>query len=83
MHFWAPEIDPAHPLQCTQPERDGLRRVAGGAYIAMAPDDQRLLDVRELERAYFFHTHDAALRAADELKRLGLGLGGVDVSKVE
>ena len=21
MHFWAPEIDPAHPMDCTQPER--------------------------------------------------------------
>ena len=81
MHFWAPDIDPAHPLECTQPERYVLRRMDGGAYIAIAAEDQSLLDVDQLDRAYFFHTHDAAVRAAGELNRLGLG--GVDVMKVE
>jgi hypothetical protein len=83
MHFWAPQIDPAHPLECTQPERYVLRRIDSAAYIALAAEDQSLLDVTELDRAYFFHTHDAALRAAGELNRLGLALGGVDVVKVE
>ncbi|MCX5969423.1 MAG: hypothetical protein NTV57_17705 [Cyanobacteria bacterium] len=81
MHFWATEIDPAHPLECTQAERYVLRRIVGGAYLAIAADDQRLLDVEELDRAHFFHTHDAALRAAGELNRLGLGW--VDVVKIE
>ncbi|MEI6032597.1 MAG: hypothetical protein WCQ20_15760 [Synechococcaceae cyanobacterium ELA739] len=81
MHFWAPAIDPAHPLECTHPERYVLRRVPGGAYLAIAAEDQSLLDVVGLEQAYFFHTHDAALRAAGELNRLGLG--SVDVVKVE
>jgi hypothetical protein len=81
MHFWAPDIDPAHPLECTQPERYVLRRMDGDAYIAIAAEDQSLLDVEQLDRAHFFHTHDAALRAAGELNRLGLG--GVDVVKVE
>ncbi len=81
MHFWAPEIDPAHPMACTQAERYVLRRIVGGAYIAIAAEDQSLLDVVELDRAYFFHTHDAALRAAGELNRLGLG--GVDVVKID
>ena len=81
MHFWAPEIDPAHPLECTQPERYVLRRIEGGAYIAIAAADQSLLNVEEVNRAYFFHTHDAALRAAGELNQLGLG--AVDVVKIE
>jgi hypothetical protein len=81
MHFWAPEIDPAHPLECTQPERYVLRRIEGGAYIAIAAADQSLLNVEEVDRAYFFHTHDAALRAAGELNQLGLG--AVDVVKIE
>jgi hypothetical protein len=81
MHFWAPEIDPAHPLECTQPERYVLRRIEGGAYIAIAAADQSLLNVEEVDRAYFFHTHDAALRAAGELNQLGLGT--VDVVKIE
>ena len=81
MRFWAPDIDPSHPLECTQPERYALRRIEGGAYIAIAAADQSLLNVEELDRAYFFHTHDAALRAAVELNHLGLGV--VDVVKIE
>ena len=83
MHFWAPQIDPAHPLECTQPERYVLRRIDSAAYIALAAEDQSLLDVTERDRAFFFHTHDGALRAAGELHRLGLDVGGVDVVKVE
>jgi hypothetical protein len=39
------------------------------------------VDVVEAEKAYLFHTHEAALRAAGELKRLGNGC--VDVVKIE
>jgi hypothetical protein len=39
-----------------------------------------LLDVPDAGSAYLFHTHEAALRAAGELNRLG---GSVDVVKVE
>jgi len=81
MHFWAPEIDPAHPMECTQPERYVLQRLASGRFIAIDAGDQSLVDVVEAEKAYLFHTHEAALRAAGELKRLGNG--SVDVVKVE
>ncbi len=50
LHFWAPEIDPAHPLS-------------------------------DLQEAHVFHTHEAALRAAIELHRLGSG--SFDVVKVD
>lgn len=81
MHFWAPEIDPAHPMECTQPERYALQRLSSGCYIAIDGQDQSLVDVVEPESAYLFHTHEAALRAAGELKRLGNG--AVDVVKLE
>jgi porphobilinogen deaminase len=81
MHFWAPEIDPAHPLECTQAERYVLRRLSNGCYIAIAAQDQSLEDVEDVQQAHFFHTHEAALRAAGELNRLGSG--GVDVVKVD
>ncbi len=81
LHFWAPEIDPAHPMDCTEPERYVLRRLQGGAYIAIDTLDQSLVDVVDPEHAYLFHTHEAALRAAGELNRLGSG--AVDVVKVE
>jgi hypothetical protein len=80
MHFWAPEIDPTHPMDCTQPERYVLRRLNGGAYLAIAQEDGSLLDVAEVGQAYMFHTHEAALRAATELNRLG---AAVDVLKVD
>jgi hypothetical protein len=81
MHFWAPEIDPAHPMECTQPERYVLQRLASGSFIAIDESDQSLVDVEEPGNAYLFHTHEAALRAAGELKRLGNG--SVDVVKLE
>jgi hypothetical protein len=81
MHFWAPEIDPAHPMECTQPERYVLQRLSSGSFIAIHEGDQSLVDVEEPEKAYLFHTHEAALRAAGELKRLGNG--AVDVVKLE
>ncbi|MFM7085703.1 MAG: hypothetical protein ACKOXO_01730 [Cyanobium sp.] len=81
MHFWAPAIDPSHPMECTQPERYALRRLSNGCYIAIASSDQSLKDVEDLQQAYFFHTHEAALRAAVELNRLGSGV--IDVVKVD
>lgn len=80
MHFWAPEIDPAHPMVCTHPERYVLQRLGSGQFLAIDQGDQSLKDVADLESAYLFHTHEAALRAAGELKRLG---SSVDVVKVE
>ncbi|MEB3321228.1 MAG: hypothetical protein VKI81_00200 [Synechococcaceae cyanobacterium] len=81
MHFWAPEIDPAHPMECTQPERYVLQRLSNHLFIAIDRQDQSLVDVVEPQLAYLFHTHEAALRAAGELTRLGNG--AVDVVKVE
>jgi hypothetical protein len=80
MHFWAPEIDPAHPMDCTQPERYVLQRINTGHYLAIDQQDQGLVDVADTANAYLFRTHEAALRAAGELNRLG---GSVDVVKVE
>jgi len=81
MHFWAPDIDPAHPLGCTRPERYALRRLEDGSYIALKQEDQSLEDVSDLQQAHFFHTHEAALRAAIELHRLGSG--DFDVVKID
>lgn len=81
MHFWAPEIDPAHPMECTQMERYALRRLGGGPYLAVAGDDQKVIEVATAAEAYLFHTHEAALRAANELNHLGQE--PVDVVKVE
>ena len=83
MHFWAPAIDPAHPLECSQPERYVLQRLQTGAYIAIDPQDQSLIDVADPQAAHGFHTHEAALRAAGELNKLGGGSGGVDVIKLD
>jgi hypothetical protein len=80
MHFWAPEIDPAHPMECTQPERYVLKRLNDGSFVAIGPRDGELIDVAEPDQAYLFHTHEAALRAAAELNNLG---AAVDVLKVE
>lgn len=81
MHFWSPEIDPDHPLACTQPERYVLRRLSDGRYLAINPGDQSLVDVEAPEQAHGFHTHEAALRAASELQKLGLA--SVDVLKLD
>ncbi|MCE2835597.1 MAG: hypothetical protein LW834_08745 [Cyanobium sp. 49614_E6] len=80
-HFWSPEIDPAHPMDCTQPERYALKRLASGRYLAIEQVHQGVVEVDDSDGAYLFHTHEAALRAADELNRLGEG--PVDVLKVE
>ena len=39
MPVWAPEIDPAHPLECTQAKRYVLQRLS---YVSIRPDDQGL-----------------------------------------
>jgi hypothetical protein len=80
MHFWAPEINPAHPMECTHAERYVLQRLGSGQFLAIDQQDQSLKDVDEVGAAYLFHTHEAALRAAGELNRLGTR---VDVVKVE
>jgi hypothetical protein len=80
MHFWAPDIDPAHPMECTQPERYVLRR-SEGPFLAIDPRDENLMEVEEPTEAYRFHTHEAALRAAAELRRLGDA--GLEVVKLE
>ncbi|MCP9804139.1 hypothetical protein KBY75_11230 [Cyanobium sp. T1G-Tous] len=81
MHFWAPEIDPSHPMDCTQAERYALKRLSDGTFLAIAGEDQRLVDVVHTSEAFLFHTHDAALRAATELNRGGRG--PLDVVKIE
>jgi hypothetical protein len=81
MHFWAPEIDPAHPMECTQMERYALRRLGGGAYLAVGGENQQVIEVATAAEAHLFHTHEAALRAAGQLN--SIGQGPVDVVKVE
>jgi hypothetical protein len=81
LHFWAPEIDPSHPMDCTQPERYALQRLTSRLYLAIRPEDQSLEDVEDLQSAYFFHTHEAALRAAVELNKLSVDR--VDVVKID
>lgn len=81
MHFWAPDIDPAHPLECTQPERYVLQRLDNRSYIALSPVDQSLQEVEDVRQAHFLHTHEAALRAAVEINRISSRR--VDVVKVD
>ena len=49
--------------------------------MAIAGEDQHLEDVADAMAAHRFHTHEAALRAAEELNRLGQG--PVDVVKLD
>jgi len=81
MHFWAPEIDPSHPMDCTQPERYAIRRLDNQQFLAVQSQDQTLKEVSRSEDAFLFHTHEAALRAAQELTQTGRG--PVDVVKIE
>ncbi|MCT0226022.1 hypothetical protein [Synechococcus sp. CS-1328] len=81
MHFWAPEIDPAHPMDCTQAEHYVIKHLGRGMFLAVQGEDQHLSDVATAAEAHRFHTHEAAIRAAEELNRLGEG--PVDVVKVE
>jgi hypothetical protein len=68
-------------MECTHPERYALQRLSSRHYLAISAEDQSLRDVEELQQAYFFHTHEAALRAAVELNRLGADR--VDVVKID
>ena len=80
MQFWAPSIDPAHPLECTHPERYVLKHLGHGAYLAVAADGMALTEVPTPAEAHGFHTHEAALRAAQELNHEGRG--PIDVVKI-
>jgi hypothetical protein len=80
MNFWAPAIDPGHPMNCTQPERYALRRLDNGEFLGITGEDMHLVEVDLPEQAHQFHTHEAALRAARELNEEGRG--PVDVQKV-
>lgn len=81
MQFWAPTIDPAHPLACTRPERYVLKHLGNGAFLAIAADGFGLREVATPAEAHGFHTHEAALRAAHELNHEGRG--PIDVMKVD
>jgi hypothetical protein len=81
VHFWAPAIDPAHPLQCTQAERYVLKCLNNGTYLAVAADGQALAQVGHPSDAHRFHTHEAALRTATELNQEGRG--PIDVVKID
>ena len=80
-HFWSPDLDPAHPAACTQPERYALQLLARGTYLAVAADGQALEEVPDWRQAHLFHAHEAAVRSALELN--AEGRGPVDVVKVE
>ena len=81
MHFCAPEIDPSHPMDCTQAERYALKRLNNGTFLAIAGEEQNLVDVGSTSEAFLFHTHEAALRAATNLN--SVGRGPLDVVKIE
>mgnify|MGYP003339145140 CR=1 FL=1 len=68
-------------MDCTQPERYALLRLNSRRYLAIRSEDQSLEDVESLDEAYFFHTHEAALRAAVELNKLSVDR--VDVVKID
>ena len=81
LHFWAPHLDPAHPDDCTQPERYAIRLLERGTFLAVDADGERLVEVPSWREAHLFHAHEAAIRAARELNHEGRG--PVDVVKVE
>lgn len=87
MPFWTPALDPANPLAGSHPERYVLRRLVIDAenpddqtFLGLDPNDQSVRDVGLMEEAHHFLTHEAALRAAGELNRMGRG--PLDVVKV-
>lgn len=87
MPFWTPALDPANPLACSQPERYVLRRLEKDAdnpeaetFLGLDSNDQSVLDVSLITEAHHFLTHEAALRAAAQLNRMGRG--PLDVVKV-
>jgi hypothetical protein len=56
-------------------------RTDNGHYLAVQGSDQAVTEVGQARDAYLFHTHEAALRAAQELNHTGRG--PVDVVKIE
>ena len=87
MSFWTPALDPANPLAGSHPERYVLRRLEKDPgnpeveiFLGLNPTDQSVQDVGLMDEAHHFLTHEAALRAASELNRLGRG--PLDVVKV-
>ncbi|MEX0588141.1 MAG: hypothetical protein WD136_02695 [Cyanobium sp.] len=68
-------------MDCTQAERYALKKLSSGTFVAIAGEDQSLVDVGSTSEAFLFHTHEAALRAANELNREGRG--PIDVVKIE
>ncbi|MBM5807181.1 MAG: hypothetical protein FJ056_05745 [Cyanobacteria bacterium M_surface_10_m2_179] len=81
LHFWSPHLDPAHPEDCTQPERYAIQLLEKGTYLAVGSDGEALIEVGSTDQAHLFHVHESALRAARELN--AEGRGPVDVVKVE
>jgi hypothetical protein len=81
LHFWSPHLDPAHPEDCTQPERYAIQLLEKGTFLAVGPDGEALVEVNSADQAHLFHVHESALRAARELN--AEGRGPVDVVKVE
>ncbi len=73
-------MDPDSPLACTRARRYVLQRLSDGSYVSIRPDDEGLGDVSDPAEAYLFRTHEAALRAAGELNRLGAD--GFDVVRL-
>ena len=86
MPFWTPALDPANPLAGSHPERYVLKRLENDSdtgaetFLVLDPNDQGVQEVSLIEEAHQFLTHEAALRAAAELNRLGRG--PLDVQKV-
>ena len=87
MPFWTPALDPANPLAGSHPERYVLRRLENERddheaemFLGLHPNDQSIQEVGQVAEAHRFLTHEAALRAASELHRLGWG--PLDVVKV-
>ena len=47
-------------MDCTQAERYALKRLGDCTFVAIAGEDQRLVDVGSTTEAYLFHTNEAA-----------------------
>ena len=64
------------------PGRFALKRLNPDeeSFLGLDPSDQTLLDVSLIAEAHHFLTHEAALRAASEINRMGRG--PVDVVRV-
>ena len=77
MHFWAPEIDPSHPMDCTQAERYALKRLSDGTFLAIAGEDQRLVDVDSTSDA------PGALRVDKAAVHIATSHGSLDIRVVQ